>query len=204
MLELDLMIGHEARPFEQYFLLTISVNPSAETGDGGVLEIVVTSESNSANRSGRVTVSLDVQIIYELTFMSENIETEYIVSYSEKTEFEIELHNIGNIRTEVRIFASENLRGWSISLDNDYECNHDGGGLVCWIDVGSSVLVEVIIRPPVDAEMKDTFKFTLSSEPVETGVVDRQNIEFTIQSKHDSGFFGEVLGNNTNLWIASG
>jgi len=204
MLELDLMIGHEARPFEQYFLLTIIVNPNAETGDGGVLEIVVTSESNSANRSGRVTVSLDVQIIYDLTFMAESIETEYTVSFSEKTEFEIELHNIGNIRSEVRIFASENLRGWSISLDSIDECTHDGGELLCWIDVDDSVLVEVIVRPPVDAEMEDTFKFTLSTEPVETGVVDRQNIEFTIQSKHDSGLFGGVLGNSTTTWIASG
>ena len=204
MLELDLMIGHEARPFEQYFLLTIIVNPNAETGDGGVLEIVVTSESNSANRSGRVTVSLDVQIIYDLTFMAESIETEYTVSFSEKTEFEIELHNIGNIRSEVRIFASENLRGWSISLDSIDECTHDGRELLCWIDVDDSVLVEVIVRPPVDAEMEDTFKFTLSTEPVETGVVGRQNIEFTIQSKHDSGLFGGVLGNSTTTWIASG
>jgi hypothetical protein len=204
MLELDLMIGHEARPFEQYFLLTIDVNPSAETGDGGMLEIVVTSESNSGNRSGRVTVLLDVQIIYDLAFMTENIQTEYTVSFSEKTEFEIELHNTGNIRSEVRIFASENLRGWSISLDSKDECTRDGGELLCWIDVDDSVLVEVIIRPPVDAEMEDTFKFTLSSEPVETGVVNRLNLEFTIQSKHDSGLFGGALGDNVNMWIASG
>jgi len=204
MLELDLMVGHEARPFEQYFLLTITVNPSAETGDGGVLEIVVMSESNSANRSGRATVALDVQIIYDLTFMDENIETEYKVSFSEKTQFEIELHNTGNIRSEVRIFASENLRGWSVSLDNDFECTHDGGELLCWIDVDASVLVEVIVRPPSGAEMEDTFKFTLSSEPVETGVVNRQNIEFTVESQQDSGLFGGALSNGTTMWIASG
>jgi len=204
MLELDLMVGHEARPFEQYFLLTLIVNPSAETGDGGVLEIVVMSESNSANRSGRATVALDVQIIYELTFMDENIDTEYKVSFSEKTQFEIELHNTGNIRSEVRIFASENLRGWSVSLDSDFECIPDGGELLCWIDVGASVLVEVIVRPPSGAEMEDTFKFTLSSEPVETGVVNRQNIEFTVESQQDTGLFGGALSNGTTMWIASG
>ena len=208
MLELDLFAGHEARPFEQYFLLTITVNPSAETGDGGLLEVVVMSESNSANRSGRVSVTLDVQIIYELTFMNkeigEEIIVEYKVSFSEKTQFEVELHNTGNIRSEVRVFASENLRGWSVSLENTYECNREGGDLVCWIDVDSSVLIEVTVRPPSGAEMEDTFKFTLSSEPVETGVVDRQNIEFTIHGEQDSGLFGGALSSGPAPLIASG
>ena len=208
MLELDLFAGHEARPFEQYFSLTITVNPSAETGDGGLLEIVVMSESNSANRSGRVSVALDVQIIYELTFMNqetdEEIIVEYEVSFSEKTQFEIELHNTGNIRSEFRVFTSENLRGWSVSLENTYECNREGVEMVCWIDVDSSVLIEVTVRPPSDAEMDDTFKFTLSSEPVETGVVDRQNLEFTIHGAQDSGLFGDALSSNSATLIASG
>lgn len=207
MLELDLFAGHEARPFEQYFLLTLTVNPSAETGDGGLLEIVVMSESNSANRSGTVSISLDVQIIYELTFMSEGIgeeiTVEYEVSFSEKTQFEIELQNTGNIRSEVRVFASESLRGWSVSLENS-ECDREGGELVCWVDVDSSILIEVTVRPPSGAEMDDTFKFTLSSEPVETGVVDRQNLEFTVNGKQDSGLFGDALGSNTASLIASG
>jgi len=208
MLELDLFAGHEVRPFEQYFLLTITVNPSAETGDGGLLEIVVMSESNSADRSGKVSVSLDVQIIYELTFMSDEMDkeiiVEYDVSFSEKTQFEIELHNTGNIRSEFRVFASENLRGWSVSLENTYECDREGGEMVCWIDVGSSVLIEVTVRPPSDAEMDDTFKFTLSSEPVETGVVDRQNLEFTVHGEQDSGLFGGALSNGPAPLIASG
>jgi hypothetical protein len=208
MLELDLFAGHEARPFEQYFLLTITVNPSAETGDGGQLEVVVMSESNSANRSGKVSVSLDVQIIYELTFMSdemdEEIILEYEVSFSEKTQFEIELHNTGNIRSEFRVFASENLRGWSVSLENVYDCDREGGEMLCWIDVDSSILIEVIVRPPSDAEMDDTFKFTLSSEPVETGVVDRQNLEFTVHGEQDSGLFGSALSSGPAPLIASG
>jgi hypothetical protein len=208
MLELDLFAGHEARPFEQYFLLTITVNPGAETGDGGMLEVVVMSESNSANRSGRVSVVLDVQIIYDLTFMSqetgEEIVVEYDVSFSEKTQFEIELHNTGNIRSEFRVFASENLRGWSVSLEDTYECSREGGEMVCWIDVGSSILLEVTVRPPNDAEMDDTFKFTLSSEPVETGVVDRQNLEFTIHGAQDSGLFGDTLSSNSASLIAGG
>lgn len=208
MLELDLFAGHEARPFEQYFLLTITVNPSAETGDGGMLEVVVMSESNSANRSGRVSVVLDVQIIYDLTFMSqemdEEIVVEYDVSFSEKTQFEIELHNTGNIRSEFRVFTSENLRGWSVSLEDTNECSREGGEMVCWIDVDSSILLEVTVRPPSGAEMDDTFKFTLSSEPVETGVVDRQNLEFTIHGSQDSGLFGDTLSSNSASLIAGG
>ena len=118
MLELDLIMGHEARPFEQYFLLTLAVNPSAETGDSGVLEIVVTSVSNAANRSGRATIALDVQIIYDFKFIDENIATDYIVSFTERAEFEVEVYNSGNIRSEVRIFTSENLRDWSVSISN--------------------------------------------------------------------------------------
>jgi uncharacterized membrane protein len=208
MLELDLFNGHEVRPFEQYFLLTITVNPSAETGDSGVLEIVVMSESNSANRSGRVSVALDVQIIYELTFMNDEIDeeivVEYKVSFSEKTQFEIELHNTGNIRSEFRVFASENLRGWSVSLENTYECDREGVELVCWIDVDSSILIEVTVRPPSGAEIDDTFKFTLSSEPVETGVVDRQNLEFTVHGEQESGLFGSSLDSFTTSLIVSG
>ena len=115
------------------------------------------------------------------------------------------MYNTGNIRSEFRVFTSENLRGWSVSLDNTAECNREGVvEMVCWVDVDSSILIEVTIRPPSDAEMDDTFKFTLSSEPVETGVVDRQNLEFTIHGSQDSGLFGDTLSNNSTSLIASG
>ena len=204
MLELDLIMGHEARPFEQYFLLTLAVNPSAETGDSGVLEIVVTSVSNAANRSGRATIALDVQIIYDFKFIDENIATDYIVSFTERAEFEVEVYNSGNIRSEVRIFTSENLRDWSVSISNDYECTRDGVDLLCWIDVDSSVLIEVIVRPPSGGEMEDKFKFTLSAEPIESGVVNRENIEFTVQSQEDIGPFGGVFDNEATIWILTG
>ena len=85
-----------------------------------------------------------------------------------------------------------------------YECSREGGEMVCWIDVDSSILLEVTVRPPNDAEMDDTFKFTLSSEPVETGVVDRQNLEFTIHGAQDSGLFGDTLSSNSASLIAGG
>jgi hypothetical protein len=52
--------------------------------------------------------------------------------------------------------------------------------------------------------MDDTFKYTLSSEPEETGVVDRQNLEFTIHGSQDSGLFCDTLSNNSTSLIASG
>ncbi|MAD55687.1 MAG: hypothetical protein CL972_03580, partial [Euryarchaeota archaeon] len=65
----DLMEGHEVRPFEVYIELTISVNPGAQTGQGGLLEILATSVSNAADRSGLVTISLEVSIIHEIEFV---------------------------------------------------------------------------------------------------------------------------------------
>ena len=204
MLELDQIVGHEARPFEQYFSLTITVNPGAETGTGGVLEIVVTSESNSANRSGRAAITLDVQIIYDVKIIDENIVTDYKVSFTERAEFEVELYNTGNIRSQVRVFTSDNLRDWSVSISNGNECTRDGVELLCWIEVDSSILIEVIVRPPSGGEMGDTFKFTLSSEPVETGVVDRENIEFTVQSQEEVGAFGGIFDNEVTMWVLGG
>ena len=76
--------------------------------------------------------------------------------------------------------------------------------LLCWIEVDSSILIEVIVRPPSGGEMEDIFKFTLSSEPVETGVVDRENIEFTVQSQEEVGAFGGIFDNEVTMWILGG
>ena len=61
----SLVDNHVVREFEIYVELTLSVNPGAETGQGGLLEILVTSESNAADRSGLETISLEVSIVHE-------------------------------------------------------------------------------------------------------------------------------------------
>ena len=50
--------------------------------------------------------------------------------------------------------------------------------------------MNITIRAPYGAEMEDLYKFTVSAEPTETGVLDRQNIEFAAQGTPPEGVFG--------------
>ena len=188
----DLMEGHEVRPFEVYIELTISVNPGAQTGQGGLLEILATSVSNAADRSGLVTISLEVSIIHEIEFVEAGERQELDVVYGQPAVTqEISVVNTGNIRSEIRVFASENLRGWSVVLDSDHlGCETENNDLLCTVNEGETLLVEVTVRAPYGAEMDDTYKFTVSAEPTETGVLDRQNIEFAAMGSAPEGVLG--------------
>ena len=87
--------------------------------------------------------------------------------------------------------ASENLRGWSVVLDSDHlDCTMENNGLLCMVDEGETLYVNVTVRAPYGAEMDDTYKFTVSAEPTETGVLDRQNIEFAAMGSPPEGVFG--------------
>ena len=185
--------SHEARPFKLYMELTLTVNPSASTGQGGVLDLTVTSVSNAANRSGQISITLDVQIVYELEFQTEGLDTEMALEFPEKLEFTLNLTNTGNTRTEALIFSSESFRGWNVgldSLDPESDCSTSGSDFTCWVDIGETVTIDVIVRPPFSAEIEDTFKFTISAQPIETGVVDRENIEIEVLGQPSKGFLG--------------
>ena len=52
-------------PFYAVLTIQIDVSNGAENGDGGLLELVVTSVSNAANRSGKVTFSLSVETVLD-------------------------------------------------------------------------------------------------------------------------------------------
>ena len=185
--------GYDARPFELYFEIKLTVNPSAETGDGGILELVVLSSKNAANRSGHFDISLDVQIIYEFEFDLGESNTEIDVTYPMKETFVIFITNTGNVDSEVLVFSSESFRGWSVLLDEadgTDTCQIEIKDFICEIEVGQTIGIEVSIRTPDGAEVADTYKFTLSAEPVETGVVDRENIEFTVNGDVEQGLFG--------------
>ena len=192
MIDNGLMEGHEARPFEVYIELTISVNPGAQTGQGGLLEILATSVSNAADRTGLVTISLEVSIIHEIEFVEAGERQELNIVYGQPAVTkEISVVNTGNIRSEIRVFASENLRGWSVVLDSDHlDCTTENNDLVCVVDEGETLYVNVTVRAPYGAEMDDTYKFTVSAEPTETGVLDRQNIEFAAMGSPAEGVFG--------------
>ena len=193
MLQLELSFDdYRAQPYEIFVELTLSVNPGAQTGQGGLLEVLVTSVSNAADRSGLVSVSLEVSIIHEIEFTEAGVRQELDVVYGQPAATqEISILNTGNIRTEIRVFSSENLRGWSVVLDSDNPtCLQENSDLVCSVNEGELLNVTVTVRAPYGAEMDDTYKFTVSAEPTETGVLDRQNIEFAAMGTAPEGVFG--------------
>ena len=193
ILQLELSFDdYRAQPYEVFVELTLSVNPGAQTGQGGVLDVLVTSVSNSADRSGLVSVSLEVSIIHEIEFTEAGVRQELDVVYGQPAASqEISILNTGNVRTEIRVFTSENLRGWSVILDSDNPtCLQENNDLVCDVDEGELLNVSVTVRAPYGAEMDDTYKFTVSAEPTETGVLDRQNIEFAAIGTAPEGVFG--------------
>ena len=184
------MVELEIRPFKLLFQLTLEVNPGAVTGDGGVLEIVVTSESNSADRSGFTSISLEVQTIYNIQFQSD-VKLHHNLEYPDKKTINVDVINEGNVRTQFIILSPEGLRGWTVSMDyTNGSCSSNSEGLTCWLDVGESIGLEVNVRPSFDAEVEDNFTFTLSVEPIETGVIDRENIEFSVLGEPYAGAFG--------------
>ena len=183
----DLEVMH----YRQLFQLKIEVNPGAVTGDGGALEIVVTSESNSADRSGFTSISLEVQTIYNIQFQSD-VELHHFLEYPDKETINVDVINEGNVRTQFIVLTPEGLRGWTVSIDytNGSCSTSNSDGLTCWLDVGESIGLEVNVRPSYDAEVEDNFTFTLSVEPIETGVIDRENIEFSVLGEPYAGAFG--------------
>jgi uncharacterized membrane protein len=198
MLNRGLMIGHEAKVYEIYFELTIRVSPGAETGQGGLLEVVVTSVSNAANRTGMVSIMLDVSVIQDLEFIEAGARQELDLVYGGKAiVHEISIVNTGNVPTEIRVFTSENLRGWSVVLNSeDGDCSFEQNELMCMVDEGERLYVNATIRAPYGAELSDTYKFTLSAEPTDTGVLDRQNLQFVVQGEPTEGVL-DLAGNTT-------
>lgn len=184
------LIELEVRPYRQLFQIKIEVNPGAVTGDGGALEIVVTSESNSADRTGFTSVSLEVQTIYDIQFQSD-VDLHYSLEYPDKKTINVDVINEGNVRTQFIVLNPEGLRGWTVSMDyTNGSCSSNSEGLTCWLDVGDSIGLEVNVRPSFEAEVEDNFTFTLSVQPIETGVINRENIEFSVLGEPYAGAFG--------------
>jgi len=180
----DLMETHDAVIYYAVFTLKINVNPGAENGDGGLLEMVVTSVSNSANRSGKISISLSIETVMKLSLTLEG-DSERDITFGEigaTSKFKTNLTNSGNIATEVKIFSSGNMRGWSIHLTSDGSCENNGDHLICLVEEGESISVTAKITPPGGdlAEVEDMFTFTLSAEPVDVGLVGRENLEMTV------------------------
>ena len=183
----------------------VEVNPTAQTGDAGILEIVVFSQNNAADRtSGRIILNLEVQTIYDIQF-SDDVELYHQLEYPDKATIPVTIVNNGNTRTEFIIYTPEGFRGWSILLDEDNtECKSYNEDIKCTLDTGASTEILVNVRPPNNAEIRDNYTFTLAVEPVVDGepmIVGRENIEISVLGEPDEGLLGLGLSQEE---IASG
>ena len=88
-----------SRLYEMYLELKIDVNQATLTGEGGNLNIVVTSKSNAANRSGAATVSLSVKEIFNLQILQPTQES-FEITYPEPLEFDVQIRNDGNVQDD--------------------------------------------------------------------------------------------------------
>ena len=199
------LFGNEVRKFKQKVTVIVEVSPTAQTGDAGILEVVVFSQENAADRtSGRLILNLEVQTIYDIQF-SEEVVLYHELEYPGRQTIPVTITNDGNTRTEFIIYTPEGFRGWSVLLEEDNtECRDYNEHLKCTLNTGESTEIEVIVRPPNGAEIKDNYTFTLSVEPFVDGeamIVGRENIEISVLGQPDEGLLGLGLSQEE---IASG
>ena len=200
---LNLSQGHSVRPYEIYLELKVQVNEATLTGEGGNLNIVVTSKSNAANRTGQATVALSVQKIFDLNILEPETTTFDLV-YPQSKSFTLQIRNDGNVETETEIFSSENLRGWKIELEGPKDdCESlTTSSLICSIEKGEVMNITIEIKPPFGAELSDTFDFTISAQPEEIGVIGRVNQQFEVTGDLEQGLFG--LADDTTVVMFAG
>ncbi|MGB0474430.1 MAG: hypothetical protein ACPGK2_01200 [Candidatus Poseidoniaceae archaeon] len=199
------LFGNEVRKFKQKITVIVEVSPTAQTGDAGILEVVVFSQENAADRTtGRLILNLEVQTIYDIQF-SDEVELYHELEYPGRQTIPVNITNDGNTRTEFIIYTPEGFRGWSVFLEEDNtECRDYNEDLKCTLESGESTQIQVIVRPPNNAEIEDNYTFTLSVEPFVDGepmIVGRENIEISVLGTPDEGLLGLGLSQEE---IASG
>ena len=202
MIELDLVSdNYEARPLQLKFELVLTVSEGAENGDGGLLEIYGIVTKNASNRDARLQISLSVQTIHSIELFTEDALSQEIILNKLRSShsFDLMLTNSGNTDSDVRIFASEGLRGWTvvISPNGISDCETNNSELICTIERGTSLNLTIKARSPVDAVVSDTFLFTVSAEPVDTGLIGRQNIEFEVNGVIEESLLSSMVNTQT-------
>ena len=209
ILDNNLIDSHIPMQYFAVISLRIDVNPGAENGDGGLLEMVVTSVSNAANRSGKLTFSLSVETVLDVEMeLQGGVEKNFTLGeIGNSPKFKVVLTNSGNVESEFKVFSSGGLGGWNVILGYDgvADCQNEAGQLLCTLEEGESVIITVRVNPPggTTAEVEDTFKFTLSAEPTEEGLVGRKNIELTVNGQPSEFALNSLITPNT-LYVLSG
>ena len=209
IVENELVDSHTPLPYYAIITLHIEVNSGAENGDGGILEMVATSVSNAANRSGKVTFSLSVETVLDVEMVLEG-DVERDITFGEignSPKFKVELINTGNVESEFKVFSSGGMRGWNVILGYDAgsDCTNNGDHLLCTLGEGESVVITAKVNPPggETAEVEDSFKFTLSAEPSEIGLVGRENIELTVNGQPEEFGLNSLITPNVLMGIGA-
>ena len=205
----ELVDSHIPMQYYAVIVLTIEVNSGAENGDGGLLEMVATSVSNAANRSGKITISLSVETVLDVE-MSLQGDIERNITFGEignAPRFEVDLTNTGNVESEFKIFSSGGLRGWNVLLGYQAgsSCSSNGDHLLCVLDEGETITITAKVTPPggQTSEVEDSFKFTLSVEPTEVGLVGRENIELTVNGQPEQFALNSLITPNVLFTLAA-
>ena len=205
----DLVDSHSPAPYYAIILMEVGVNSGAENGDGGLLEVVVTSVSNAANRSGKITISLSVETVLDVEMeLMGGVEKDIVFGeIGNSARFEVLLSNSGNVESEFKVFSSGGLRGWSVILSSESSsiCENNGDHLLCTLDEGESVMIYAKVNPPSgdNTEVEDSFTFTLSTEPSDIGLVGRENLELTVNGQPEEFAFNSLITPNVLMSMAA-
>ena len=202
IVENGLVESHIPMPYYAIVTLEIGVNSGAENGDGGLLEVVVTSVSNAANRSGKVTFSLSVETVLDadMLVLGDDEKDVTFGQIGKSPRFEVDVLNAGNIESEFKIFSSGGVRGWNVilSFESGSDCQDKGDHILCMIPAGETVQITAKVNPPggETAEVEDTFTFTLSVEPTEIGLAGRENIKLTVNGEPEEFALNSLITPN--------
>ena len=205
----DLVDSHSPAPYYAIILLEVGVNSGAENGDGGLLEVVVTSVSNAANRSGKITISLSVETVLDVEMeLMGGVEKDIVFGeIGNSAKFEVLLSNSGNVESEFKVFSSGGMRGWNVILSSESSsiCKNNGDHLLCTLDEGESVRIYAKVNPPSgdNTEVDDSFTFTLSTEPSDIGLVGRENFELTVNGQPEEFAFNSLITPNVLMSMAA-
>ena len=205
----EIVDSHIPMPFYAVLTLEIEVNNGAENGDGGLLELVVTSVSNAANRSGKVTFSLSVETVLDAELVVQGDDEKDITfgQIGKSPRFEVDVINTGNIESEFKIFSSGGVRGWNVILgyESGANCKDKGDHILCTIPAGDTVQITAKVNPPggETAEVEDTFTFTLSVEPTDIGLAGRENIKLTVNGEPEQFALNSLITPNVLYGIGA-
>ena len=77
--------------------------------------------------------------------------------------------------------------------------------MLCVLDEGETITITAKVTPPggQTSEVEDSFKFTLSVEPTEVGLVGRENIELTVNGQPEQFALNSLITPNVLFTLAT-